>query len=146
LEWVRNNPPTSSEGILFEAASGLLLSATPGFEVRQAFKEPDEQVDLLIQHMTEPGDLLPSLEGYGLVECRATSTAVGAPEVRDFGAKCVMRGVKYGIVASLSRITGRVYDAAQLTRRKFFLQNLALLVIDQASLGQALSRADVLAT
>lgn len=130
---------TSDErGLFFEAAVGLILSATPGFDVRHAFTEPDEQVDLLVHYKSEPDALLQLPDGYGLVECRARREPVGAPDLRDFGAKCFVHGVRYGIIAAGSGITGKgKYTAAQLTRRKFFNQGIVLLVVGQDELQKS---------
>jgi hypothetical protein len=146
IDQVSNKPPSGNEGVLFEAAIGLLLSATPGFEVRGAFKEPDEQVDLLVQRRPEPRDILGVLHGYGLVECRATSDPVGAAELRDFGAKCFMHDATFGLLASLKGITGEKdkITAAHLTRRKFFHQGITLLVVNLTDLREARSQIDVL--
>jgi|GEM_PF-2366944 len=138
-------------GVLFEAAVGLLLSATPGFEVRAAFMEADEQVDLVVDYRHE-NNAGPLAEGYGLIECRASKDAIGAPELRDFAAKCQMHQVKFGILAALKGLTGskrmgqsQEYQAAQLTRRKFFLQGLVLIVLEEHDLREARTRVDSLA-
>lgn len=125
-------------GVLFEAAVGLLLSATPGFEIRRAVTEPDEQVDLLAHYKGQPGAILHIPEGYCLVECRSGVHPVGAPALRDFGAKCFMHGVKCGILATRSGSTGNNdYLAAQLTRRKFYNQGIVLLELKEKELRRA---------
>lgn len=130
---------SDKQGVLFEACVGLIISSTPGFEVRYAFSEPDEQVDLLVNHKSESGGMLYLPDGYGLVECRSTKDPVGAPELRDFGAKCFMHGARYGILAARSGITGgeNKYRAAQLTRRKFLNQGIILLAVNQDELREA---------
>jgi hypothetical protein len=54
-------PGTSQKGKLFEAASALLFSATPGFEVRSARKTSgrDQQIDFVVRYERGPLTVLP---------------------------------------------------------------------------------------
>src|SRR5262249_29560005 len=62
---------TTGQGTLFEAATGLLLSATPGFTVYPCRWNKDDQIDLVVRY--EPDSIAPACLplGYGLVECKA---------------------------------------------------------------------------
>jgi hypothetical protein len=91
-----NDASDTTTGARFEAAAGILLSATPGFQVDSGRKTTDEQIDLVVYYV--PDDLAPiGLEpGCGLVECKSSQGRVTARELRDFGAKCLFHRVKFG--------------------------------------------------
>ena len=82
----------------FEAAAGILLSATPGFEVDSARRKPDEQVDLVVYYTPEPLAQIGLEAGPGLIECKSSVGKVRARELRDFGTKCLFHRVKFGIL------------------------------------------------
>jgi hypothetical protein len=77
--------------------------------------------------------------GCGLVECKSSAGKVGASELRDFGAKCLFHRVKFGILIARAGITGGTVNPhrlfkqpqnAELTRRRFQIDGLTLLVLD----------------
>jgi hypothetical protein len=119
-------------GTLFEATVGLLLARTPGFEVRESRQTTDEQTDLVVNY--SPDRLARALlaSGPGLVECKATKTPVGAPQLREFGAKCSFHRVKFGILATMSGISGtrRSMDSnAELVRRRLLVDGITIIVL-----------------
>jgi hypothetical protein len=129
----------TTTGARFEAAAGLLLSSTPGFEVDSARRTTDEQVDLVVVHTPEPWSQLGLESGCGLVECKSSAGPVDVSELRDFGAKCLFHRVKFGILVARSGVTGAKAKAkdifkdlqnAELTRRRFQVDGLTLLVLD----------------
>lgn len=122
-------------GTRFEAAAGLALATTPGFEVDSARKTADEQIDLVVRYVPDRvGDL--GLEtGFGLVECKSSGSAVGVSDLRDFGAKCQFHRVPFGILVARAGITkglAKFTDSrnAELVRRRFQVDGLTLLVVD----------------
>jgi hypothetical protein len=122
-------------GTRFEAATGMLLSATPGFEVLPARKQSDEQVDLTVNYSPEAWAPIGLDAGRGLVECKSSRAKVTAKELRDFGAKCLFHRVKFGILIARAGTTGSPdifenHHGAELTRRRFLLDGLTLLVLD----------------
>jgi len=122
-------------GTRFEAAAGLLLSSTPGFEVDSARKTADDQVDLVVRYTPDRLSDLGLEPGFGLVECKASKNAVGVTELRDFGAKCLFRRVRFGILVARAGVTkglARFKEAgnAELVRRRFQVDGLTLLVLD----------------
>jgi len=130
---------TTGQGTLFEAAAGLLLSATPGFTVYPCRWNKDDQIDLVVRY--EPDSLAPPCLplGYGLVECKAVEGAVDSATLRAFGMNCLLHKVQFGILVSRARITGggvRFKDptGAELTRRRFLGDGLTLLVLDISQL------------
>lgn len=131
--------PNTVTGTRLEAAAGLLLSATPGFEVDSARRQPDEQVDLVVSYT--PDFLAPiGLEtGPGLVESKSSVGKVTGSELRDFGSKCLFHRVKFGILIAQAGTTGGSDKFAQplgaeLVRRRFQLDGLTLLVLDMSQL------------
>ena len=125
----------TKHGTLFEAATGLLLSATPGFTVYPCRWDKDEQIDLIVRY--ESDRLAPPCLpiGYGLVECKAEWDAVDSATLRDFGTKCLFHRVQFGILIAKKGITGAgsVYTdprGAELVRRRFLTDGLTLLVLD----------------
>jgi hypothetical protein len=131
---------TTAQGTLFEAAAGLLLSATPGFTVYSCRSNKDEQIDLVVRY--EPDAIAPPClpMGYGLVECKAEETAVNSPTLREFGAKCQFHRVQFGILVARSGIKGaktvfQDLTAAELVRRRFLSDGLTLLVLNLDDLG-----------
>lgn len=139
LDAVENpgNASTTTTGVRFEAATGLLISATPGFEVDSARSTSDEQVDLVVVYTPERLAQLGLEPGCGLVECKSSVGPVDVSELRSFGAKCLFHRVKFGILVARSGITGSKRDSifkdrqnAELTRRRFQVDGLTLLVLD----------------
>ena len=63
-------------GIRFEAASGLLLSITPGFQVDSARRTTDEQIDLVVRYVPDRLGNMGLAQGCGLVECKSSQEAV----------------------------------------------------------------------
>lgn len=130
-----NDASDTTTGARFEAASGLLLSATPGFEVDSERKRTDEQIDLVVYYLPEPWAPIGLESGCGLVECRSSKGPVRAKELRDFGAKCLFHRVRFGILMARAGITGSANkfeepQNAELVRRRFQLDGLTLLVLD----------------
>jgi hypothetical protein len=134
--------PTTT-GARFEAAAGLLLSATPGFEVDSARRTTDEQVDLVVIYTPDRLAQLGLEPGCGLAECKASSGKVDVSELRDFGAKCLFHRVRFGILVARAGITGGKVTPddlfnepkyAELTRRRFQIDGLTLLVVDISQL------------
>lgn len=126
---------TTTQGTLFEAAAGLLLSATPGFTVYPCRWNKDDQIDLVVRY--EPDALAPPAlpQGFGLVECKAEKAAVSSAALRDFGAKCLFHRVQFGILVARAGIRGggELFadpTGAELTRRRFLGDGLTLLVLD----------------
>jgi hypothetical protein len=132
-------PGTNQKGKLFEGATALLFSTTPGFEVRSARRTTDEQVDVVVRYERDPLTILPLEPGPGLVECKSSADPVTVSELRDFGSKCQFHRVKFGVMVTLSNITGRRRDIfvdpqhAELVRRRFLVDGLTILVIDISS-------------
>jgi hypothetical protein len=134
---------STATGARFEAAAGLLVSATPGFEVDSARKTTDEQVDLVVVYTPERLAQLGMEPGGGLLECKASSGKVDVSELRDFGAKCLFHRVRFGILVARAGITGGDVSApdlfkepqnAELTRRRFQADGLTILVLDISQL------------
>lgn len=130
--------PTTT-GARFEAAAGLLLFSTPGFEVDSARRTTDEQVDLVVVYTPERLTQLGLEPGCGLVECKSSAKPVDVSELRDFGAKCPFHRVKFGILLARAGITkGQVRFSdpqhAELTRRRFQVDGLTVLVLDISQL------------
>jgi len=130
---------STTTGARFEAAAGLLLSATPGFEVDSARKTTDVQVDLVVVYMPDRLTQLGLEPGCGLVECKSSAGKVDVSELRDFGAKCLFHRVRFGILVARAGITGGKVNPddlfkepqnAELTRRRFQLDGLTILVLD----------------
>src|SRR5258708_21195272 len=92
------DPATSQKGKLFEAASALLFSATPGFEVRSARKTSgrDQQIDFVVRYERDPLSVLPLAPGPGLIECKSSDGKISVNELRDFGCKCQFHHVTFG--------------------------------------------------
>lgn len=133
----------TTTGARFEAAAGLLLSSTPGFEVDSARKTTDEQVDLVVVYTPERLTQLGLESGCGLVECKSSSGKVDVSELRDFGAKCLFHRVRFGILMARAGITGGKADPddlfkepqnSELTRRRFQADGLTILVLDISQL------------
>jgi len=131
---------TTTQGTLFEAAAGLLLSTTPGFTIYPCRWDKDEQIDLVVRH--EADALAPPClpMGYGLVECKAERGAVDSATLRDFGTKCLFHRVQFGILIAGAGMTGAtaIYTdlkGAELVRRRFLADGLTLLVLDVNSVG-----------
>jgi hypothetical protein len=142
LDAVENPPngtPDAVTGTRFEAAAGLLLSSTPGFEVDSARKRADEQIDLVVCHTPEPLAQIGLEAGLGLVECKSSKDPVTAGELRDFGAKCLFHRVRFGILVARAGTTRGAStfaneQHAELIRRRFQLDGLTLLVLTMAQL------------
>jgi hypothetical protein len=145
LDAVENpaNATSTTTGARLEAAAGLLMSATPGFEVDSARKTTEEQVDLVVVHTPERLTQLGLEPGCGLVECKSSSGKVDVSELRDFGTKCLFHRVRFGILVARAGITGsdvNVNDLfkepqnAELTRRRFEADGLTILVLDISQL------------
>lgn len=135
LDSVETPNDASDTGPRFEAAAGLLLSATPGFEVDSARKRSDEQIDLVLYYLSEPWAPIGLEPGCGLVECKSSKGPVTSKELRDFGAKCLFHRMRFGILMARAGITGssdkfKEPQNAELVRRRFQLDGLTLLVLD----------------
>jgi hypothetical protein len=125
----------TTRGTRFEAAAGLLLSATPGFEVDSGRRTDDEQVDLVAYYMPEQWAPIGLEQGCGLIECKSSTGAVTAKDLRDFGAKCLFHRVRFGILIARAGTTGGSGKFAEprnaeLVRRRFQLDGLTILVLD----------------
>lgn len=127
-------PKNKTKGTFFEAAAGLLLSATPGFTVYPCRWNRDDQIDLVVRY--HPDTIAPAClpSGYGLVECKAEINRIDAPTIRDFGAKCQFHRVGLGILVTMRGITKGTNRSdpvgAELVRRRFLNDGLTLLVLD----------------
>lgn len=126
---------STEQGTVFEAAAGLLLSATPGFTVYPCRSNKGEQIDLVVYY--EPDAVAPPClpRGFGLVECKSVKDEVPSSELRNFGMKCLLRRVQFGILIARSNITGSgpTFDdpvGAKLTRMRFQNDGLTILVLD----------------
>jgi len=136
------NPQGASDtttGARFEAAAGILLAGTPGFEVHSARRRADEQVDLVVHYTPEPLAQIGLEAGPGLIECKSSVGKVRGRELRDFGAKCLFHRVKFGILVARAGTTGgpeKFEDpqGAELVRSRFQLDGLTLLVLDMIQL------------
>jgi hypothetical protein len=137
LDLVEDNS-TNQRGKLFEAATALLFSATPGFEVRSARTTNDQQIDIVVRYEPDPLTILPIEAGPGLVECKSSGNPVTVSELRDFGSKCLFHRVKFGVMVARAHITGyNLFDIphrGELVRRRFLLDGLTILVIDISDL------------
>jgi hypothetical protein len=127
-------------GTRLEAAAGILLSSTPGFEVLSARQTTDEQVDLVVHYASDRLTQLRLPAGAGLVECKSSGNNVASSELRDFGAKCLFHRVAFGILVVRSGITGsgepkwRHQGQAELVRRRFLADGLTIVVLDISQL------------
>jgi len=137
LDAVENSAAVNSTatGTQFEAASGLLLASTPGFEVDSARKTADEQIDLVVRYVPDKLSDLGLEPGFGLLESKSSKKPVGVSELRDFGSKCLFHRVRFGILVARAGVTkGLVRFAeprnAELVRRRFQVDGLTLLVLD----------------
>jgi hypothetical protein len=134
------DPATSQKGKLFEAASALLFSATPGFEVRSARRTTDEQVDFVVRYEHDPLTILPLSPGSGLIECKSSGEKIAVHELRDFGSKCQFHRVSFGVIVAMANITGSgksIFSDPQyseLVRRRFLADGLTILVLDLSKL------------
>lgn len=136
------DPKSSQRGKLFEAASALLFSATPGFEVRSARKTSngDEQIDFVVRYERDPLTVLPLVPGPGLIECKSSEGKISVNELRDFGCKCQFHHVNFGILVAKANITGSNGDIfsdpqySELVRRRFLADGLTILVLDLSNL------------
>lgn len=135
-----NRSTTQEAATRFEAAAGLLLSSTPGFEVLSSRKTSDQQTDLVVHYAPDRLTRLKLAVGPGLVECKSSAKPVGVDELRDFGAKCLFHRVSFGILVAHTGITGQgkhVFakpEYAELVRRRFQVDGLTLLVLDISQL------------
>ncbi|MGA3124802.1 MAG: hypothetical protein ABSF69_28985 [Polyangiaceae bacterium] len=132
---------TTDVGTVFEAAAGLVLSTTPGFEVRSTVNDAASQTDLLLSHRTTVfgNAFLP--EGYAVLECKYTEK-VGAPVIRDIGARCMIQGVKLAVLATREGIKGdpnarNPLLSAELERRRFLPQGIHILVVSEEDIRGA---------
>jgi hypothetical protein len=132
---------TTDIGTVFEAAAGLVLSTTPGFEVRSTVNDAASQTDLLLSYRTTAfgNAFLP--EGYALLECKYTEK-VGAAVVRDVGARCMIQGVKVAVLATREGIKGdpnarNPLLSAELERRRFLPQGIHILVVSAEDVRNA---------
>ena len=134
------DPINESAGTRFEAAAGLLLASTPGFEVRSSRQTTDAQTDLVVWYSPDRLTRLPMPAGPGLVECKSSKRPVGVDELRDFGAKCLFHRVGFGILIARTGITGKGPPElaepthAELVRRRFQVDGLTLLLLDMTQL------------
>src|SRR5207247_1480934 len=117
------------------AAAGLWRSATPCFTVYPCRWNKDDQSDLVVRY--EPDGVAPAClpVGYGMVECKAEKEPVDSATLRDFGAKCQLHRVNFGILvarAGLKDGGARFKNeiGAELARRRFLSDGLTLLVLD----------------
>jgi hypothetical protein len=78
LDSVENPQGASSTttGARFETAAGIMLSATPGFEVDSARITTDEQIDLVLYYVPEPMAPIGLEVGCGLLECKSSTGPV----------------------------------------------------------------------
>ncbi len=138
LDAVESNTDSTKStkiGTAFEAASGLLLASTPGFEVDSARKTHDEQIDLVVQYIPDNLSDMGLESGFGLVECKSSKNPVGVAALRDFGSKCLFHRVKFGILVARAGVTKGLAKFkeprnAELVRRRFQVDGLTLLVLD----------------
>jgi len=139
---VIGHPETKQSGKLFEAASALLFSATPGFEVRSARKTSgrDQQIDFVVRYERDPLTVLPLPPGPGLIECKSSDDKISVSELRDFGSKCQFHRVSFGVLVAKANITGSDSSIfadpqyAELVRRRFLADGLTILVLDLTKL------------
>ncbi|HEV3192420.1 MAG TPA: hypothetical protein VGY54_18040, partial [Polyangiaceae bacterium] len=129
-------------GTLFEAAAGLVLAVTPGFEVRGAVDDPASQTDLLASYRTDAIVNASLPEGYALIECKYQERAVGSSLVRELGARCLIHGAKLGVLVVRERIAGddnarNALAAAQLERRRLLPHGVHILVVSADDLREA---------
>jgi hypothetical protein len=130
----------NDKGKLFEAASALLFSATPGFEVRSARKTTDQQIDFVVRYERDALTVLPLTPGPGLIECKSSGNKIAVHELRDFGSKCQFHRVNFGVMVALANITGSdnsIFSEPQyseLVRRRFLADGLTILVLDLSKL------------
>src|SRR5436309_5012478 len=96
---------TTAIGTRFEAAAGLVLSSTPGFEVDSARVTPDEQIDLVVRYTPDRLSDFGLEPGFGLVECKSSKNRIGVSQLRDFGTKCLFHRVRFGILVARAGIT-----------------------------------------
>lgn len=134
LEQQAPNDSSTSKGTRFEAAVGIALATTPGFEVDASRKAPDSQTDLVVRYERDRLTRLDLPGGAGLVECKAEKAPIGADQLRAFGAKCQFHRVQFGVLVTLGGITGGHAafanpQAAELVRRRFRMDGITLLTL-----------------
>jgi hypothetical protein len=101
---------TTEQGVLFEAAVSLLLSATPGLEVRGARKDPSSQTDILAVYRKDDfcEAFLP--EGYLLAECKHWTKPVDVQVIREFANRLRTGRHSMGLIVTKKGITGEEDD------------------------------------
>jgi len=134
-----NGATSTKTGTRLEAAAGLALSITPGFEVDSARKTTDEQIDLVVRYTPDRLSTLGLDPGFGLVECKSSKDPVSVSELRDFGAKCLFHRVHFGILVARAGTTGseslfKEPQNAELVRRRFQTDGLTILVLNERQL------------
>ncbi len=131
--------PWTIPGTRFEAAVGLLLDTTPGFQVDSGRQVSDKQIDLVVRYSPDRLGELGLDTSFGLVECKASKEPVSVKELRSFGATCLFHRVKFGILVARAGITGGTSSFAEpqhaeLVRRRFQADGLTILVLSLAQL------------
>jgi hypothetical protein len=112
---------TNGSGTYFEAAVSLLLSATPGFEVRGGRRDASSQTDVATLYIRDQFCEAYLPEGYAIVECKHWSKPVDVQVIREFSMRLRVGHHALGIIVTLNGITGEenmeAKEAAELVRR-----------------------------
>jgi len=104
---------TAKQGALFEAAVGLLLSVTPGFEVRGAFADASCQTDILALYRNDEFCEASLPEGYLLAECKHWDRPVDVQVIREFATRLRIGRHSMGLIVTKDGITGETNLSAK---------------------------------
>jgi hypothetical protein len=106
-EKAATNKQYEDSGTLFEAACGLLLSSTPGFEILGGRKDRSSQTDFMaLYRRDEFSAPLFMPEGYFPIECKHWSKPVEAQVVRDLGGPVPEASLQAGYPGDTQRHHG----------------------------------------
>jgi hypothetical protein len=122
-----DNERYAESGTLFEAAASLLLSTTPGFNVRGGRKDPSSQTDIAALYLRDAFCEAYLPEGYALVECKHWAKAVDVQVIREFSTRLRIGRHTLGIIVTLNGLTGEknkeALEAAELVRHDLMVRD-----------------------
>ncbi|EKF86553.1 restriction endonuclease [Methanobacterium formicicum] len=116
-----------------------LFTNIANFEIVERNKRtPTSELDIVSENNNAFHPFLTSLGLLIPIECKNWKSAIGASEIRDFGADMVNRKFQTGILISKSGITGerKFKTDAQGELVNFFKQNAKILVLTLEDLYQ----------
>jgi hypothetical protein len=103
-----NAPNTYIKGAKLEELGRYIVEKIPGIEFcDKNFLDGtrSQEIDLAFTHQRVPNDILIS-DPIIIIECKNKQNAIGSIEVGWFVRKLQDRGLNYGVIMSLSGITG----------------------------------------